>query len=45
MQNKSYTAPEIKITHINADVITDSYIEDEEWTGPEIGFSADGGDQ
>lgn len=37
MQKKIYGEPEIKISTIVCDIITDSYVEDEEWNGPEIG--------
>ena len=36
MEKKIYGEPEIKISSIVCDIITQSYVEDEEWTGPEV---------
>ncbi len=40
MEKKIYGQPEIKVSRIVCDIITQSYVEDEEWIGP--GVKADG---
>ena len=36
MEKKIYYQPEIKVSSIVCDIITQSYVEDEEWTGPNV---------
>ena len=38
MEKQSYSVPEVEILLIENDIITNSFTEDEEWTGPDIGF-------
>lgn len=39
MEKKIYEQPEIKISSIVCDIITQSYVEDEEWNGPGVDFN------
>ncbi len=39
---KEYSTPEIKVTYVPADIIT--FSEQEEWTGPMIGFESPQGE-
>ncbi len=36
MEKKQYILPSIAVIYDDVDIITQSYIEDEEWTGPEM---------
>ena len=36
MEKKQYILPSIAVIYNDIDIITQSYIEDEEWTGPEM---------
>ena len=36
MEKKIYGAPEVKISEVKCDVITQSYYETDEWFGPSI---------
>ncbi len=42
IMKKEYSTPEIKVTYISADIIT--FSEQEEWTGPMIGFESPQGE-
>ena len=36
MEKKQYILPSIAVIYDDVDIITQSYIEDEEWIGPEM---------